>query len=213
VNAGDPHRGQPVIMAGASPGEAKAAMILVHGRGADARDIIGLAEYFGRPDIAYVAPEAAGHSWYPNRFLVPVEENEPYLSSALGVLASLIADIGRVGIGPERLFLLGFSQGACLSLEFAARNPRRYGGVIALSGGLIGASVAAANYPGSLAGTPVFLGCSDVDPHIPLKRVKESSAVMTALGAAVTEQIYPGMGHTITGEEVEAVVRMLAAVA
>jgi len=209
----DPHGGQPILFAGAQVGEAKGAMILVHGRGADARDILGLAEYFGRPDLAYVAPEAAGHTWYPNRFLVPVEENEPYLSSALGVLDTLVDDIGRGGLGAERVFLLGFSQGACLSLEFAARNPRRYGGVIALSGGLIGASVKADNYSGSLAGTPVFLGCSDVDPHIPLARVKESSTIMAALGGAVTERIYPGMGHTVTGDEVEEVVKMLAGVA
>jgi predicted esterase len=208
----DPHGGQPILFAGAKVGEAKGAMILVHGRGADARDILGLAEYFGRPDFAYVAPEAAGHTWYPNRFLVPVAENEPFLSSALGVLGGLVADIGKGGIGAERIFLLGFSQGACLSLEFAARNPRRYGGVVALSGGLIGASVKTDNYSGSLAGTPVFLGCSDIDPHIPLARVKESSAVMAALGGTVTERIYPGMGHTVTGDEVEEIRRLLAGV-
>jgi predicted esterase len=212
MSPADPHGGQPVLFAGAPIGEAKGAMILVHGRGADARDILGLAEYFGRPDLAYMAPEAAGHTWYPNRFLVPVEQNEPYLSSALGVFATLVADIGKGGIRAERVFLLGFSQGACLSLEFAARNPRRYGGVIALSGGLIGANVKADNYSGSLAGTPVFLGCSDVDPHIPLARVKESSAVMAALGATVTERIYPGMGHTVTGDEVEEIRKVLAAV-
>lgn len=212
MSAADLHGGQPVLFAGAQLGESRAAMILVHGRGADARDILGLAEYFGRPDIAYLAPEAAGHSWYPNRFLIPVEQNEPYLSSALGVLGTLVADLEKAGIGAERLFLLGFSQGACLSLEFAARNPRRYAGVIALSGGLIGASVDASRYHGSLAGTPVFLGCSDIDPHIPLARVKESSAVMAALGAEVTERIYPGMGHTVTGDEVEEIVRMLAGV-
>jgi predicted esterase len=212
MSPADPHGGQPVLFAGAPIGEAKGAMILVHGRGADARDILGLAEYFGRPDLAYMAPEAAGHTWYPNRFLVPVEQNEPYLSSALGVFATLVADIGKGGIRAERVFLLGFSQGACLSLEFAARNPRRYGGVIALSGGLIGANVKADNYSGSLAGTPVFLGCSDVDPHIPLARVKESSAVMAALGATVTERIYPGMGHTVTGDEVEEIQKVLAAV-
>jgi predicted esterase len=212
MSSADPHGGQPILFAGARVGEAKGAMILVHGRGADARDILGLAEYFGRPDLAYVAPEAAGHTWYPNRFLVPVEENEPHLSSALGVLDTLVADIGKGGVAAERLFLLGFSQGACLSLEYAARNPRRYGGVVALSGGLIGASVRAENYSGSLAGTPVFLGCSDVDPHIPLARVQESSAVMAALGGVVTERIYPGMGHTVTGNEVEEVVKMLAVV-
>jgi predicted esterase len=212
MSPADPHGGRPILFAGAPIGEAKGAMILIHGRGADARDILGLAEYFGRPDLAYVAPEASGHTWYPNRFLVPVEQNEPYLSSAFGVLATLIADIGKGGIGAERVFLLGFSQGACLSLEFAARNPRRYGGVIALSGGLIGASVDVSHYSGSLAGTPVFLGCSDVDPHIPLARVKESSAVMAALGATVTERIYPGMGHTVTGDEVEEIRKVLAAV-
>lgn len=212
MSAADPHRGRPVLVAGAALDGASAAMIMVHGRGADAGDILGLAEYFERPDIAYLAPEAAGHTWYPNRFLVPVEQNEPYLSSALGVLAMLVGDLENAGIAAERIFLLGFSQGACLSLEFAARNPRRYGGVFALSGGLIGASVKAENYSGSLAGTPVFLGCSDIDPHIPLARVKESSAVMAALGATVTERIYPGMGHTVTGDEVEEIKKVLATV-
>jgi len=212
MSPADPHRGGPVLAAGAALASASAAMIMVHGRGADARDILGLAEYLDRQDIAYLAPEAAGHTWYPNRFLVPVEQNEPYLSSALGVLASLVEEIGKAGIAAERIFLLGFSQGACLSLEFAARNPRRYAGVFALSGGLIGASVKAGNYSGTLAGTPVFLGCSDIDPHIPLARVRESSAVMAALGATVTERIYPGMGHTVTGDEVEEIRKVLATV-
>jgi len=198
----DPHRGERVLFAGAPLNEAKAAMIMLHGRGADAADIIGLSSALARDNVAYLAPNAAGHAWYPRPFMTPVAGNEPYLSSALGVVAHLLSEIMLAGVPAERTVILGFSQGACLALTFAARSPRRYGGVGALSGGLIGERVDPSEYSGSLSGTPVFLGCSDRDPHIPAARVHESAAVMRQLGGAVTEQIYPGMGHTVIGDEV-----------
>jgi phospholipase/carboxylesterase len=205
----DPHHGQQVLVAGAPLVEAKAAMIMLHGRGANSADIIGLARVIDRPGIAYLAPDAAGNAWYPRPFMTPAAGNEPYLSSAKAVVARLIAEIGLAGIPHERTAILGFSQGACLALEFAARNPRRYGGVLALSGGLIGDAVAPARYAGSLAGTPVFIGCSDVDPFIPLARVQASAVVMAHLGGDVTERIYPGAAHTIIADEVENVRRIL----
>jgi phospholipase/carboxylesterase len=207
----DPHRGQPALQTGASPSEAKAAMIMLHGRGADAADIIGLSQIIGEDQLVYIAPEAAGHSWYPYSFLAPVADNEPGRTSALGVIAALIEGLGTsAGIGAERIALLGFSQGACLALEFAARNPRRYGAVLALSGGLIGDNVVGEDYSGSLDQTPVFVGCSDIDPHIPLDRVKQSAEIMAGLGADVTERIYPGMGHTIVEDEIVHVRRIVA---
>jgi phospholipase/carboxylesterase len=205
----DPHRGQPVLSAGAEPASARGVVIMIHGRGADAADILGLSEVLARPDFAYLAPEAAGHAWYPYRFLVPAAQNEPHLSSALRVVAGLIDRLAAAGLPAERAVLLGFSQGACLALEFAARNPRRYGGVLAFSGGLIGDGIDPAAYPGGLAGTPVFLGCSDVDPHIPLVRVRESAEVMRRLGGEVTERIYRGMAHTINTDEIEEAGRFL----
>lgn len=212
TDIGDPHRGQPVLQAGAISAEASAAMIMLHGRGADAADILSLSQIIGENEIAYLAPEAANHAWYPNSFLAPVEQNEPGRTSALGVIAELIADVTSKGrIGPERIALLGFSQGACLALEFAARNPRRYGGVLALSGGLIGESLALEDYSGSLAETPIFVGCSDVDPHIPLERVQQSTKIMGDLGADVTERIYSGMAHTINEDEIDHVRRIVAA--
>lgn len=211
TDPGDPHRGQPALQTGASPSEAKAAMIMLHGRGADAADIIGLSQIIGEDQLVYIAPEATGHSWYPYSFLAPVADNEPGRTSALGVIAALIEGLGTsAGIGAERIALLGFSQGACLALEFAARNPRRYGAVLALSGGLIGDNVIGEDYSGSLDQTPVFVGCSDIDPHIPLDRVKQSAEIMTGLGADVTERIYPGMGHTIVEDEIVHVRRIVA---
>ena len=209
MSAADPHVGQPVLTAGASLAEARGAMIMLHGRGANAADIIGLERVIDRPQIAYLAPDAAGHAWYPRAFMTPVAANEPYLTSAKNVVARLITEAGAAGIPSERIAILGFSQGACLGLEFAARNPRRYGAVLALSGGLIGERIAAEDYAGSLAGTPVFIGCSDVDPHIPLARVQESIVVMAHLGGDVTERIYPGMAHTIVADEVAHVQRLV----
>jgi predicted esterase len=209
----DPHRGQPVLRAGADFGAAKAAMIMLHGRGADAADILGLSDVIGHKDIVYIAPEAAGHSWYPYSFLAPVTRNEPGRSSALGVISLLVRTLGEAKLPPEKIAILGFSQGACLATEFVARSPRRYGGVFALSGGLIGETIAPKDYSGSLDGTPVFFGCSDVDPHIPVERVKQSAEILLALGGAVTEKIYPGMGHTIVEDEIGHVRRIVAAMA
>lgn len=194
-----------VLAAGSPLGQATAAMILVHGRGATAEDILSLGRELGRPDLAYLAPQAEGHSWYPYTFLAPMERNEPGLSNGLTLLGHLVERLGGEGIPPERTVLLGFSQGACLTLEYAARNARRFGGVAGLSGGLIGPPGTPRGYPGSFDGTPVFLGCSDRDPHIPLARVKESTEVLTRMGAAVTERIYPAMGHTVNEDELEGV--------
>lgn len=193
----------PVLATGRPLGAAEAAVVMVHGRGASAESILELAGEFARPDLAYLAPQAAGSSWYPYSFLAPLERNEPGLSAGLELLGDLVAHLAAHGIPAERTVLLGFSQGACLTLEFAARQARRYGGVIALSGGLIGPPGTPRDYPGSLGGTPVFLGCSDRDPHVPRERVAESAAVFTRLGAAVTERIYPGLGHTVNADELE----------
>ena len=196
-----PHQGLPVLTAGESLASARAAMILVHGRGASAADILMLAGELPQPGFAYLAPEAANHAWYPNSFLAPLASNEPYLTSALAVIASLLEQANSAGIPAERTVIAGFSQGACLSLEFVARHARRYGGVIALSGGLIGPDGTPRDYAGSLAGTPVFLGCSDIDPHIPRERVLLSAEVLQALGGQVTAKLYPRMGHTINRDE------------
>ena len=198
-----PHRGQPVRLAGQPLERARAAMLIVHGRGAHAEDILLLAEEFRQPEFAYLAPQAAGNTWYPNRFLVPIAENEPWLSSALEFVGDVLQQIVAAGIPYERTILLGFSQGACLTLEFAARNARRYGGVVGLSGALIGPDDMPRDYPGSLAGTPVFLGCSDVDFHVPKERVDHTADVMSRLGGQVTERLYPNLGHTVNQDEID----------
>lgn len=205
----DPHAGQPVLHTGAGLTEAPAAMIMIHGRGASAEDIIGLAGELDRPDLAFLAPQAAGGTWYPQRFVAPLEQNQPWLDSALGRIDALIAHLGEVGIPPERVVLLGFSQGACLALEYAARNTRRYGGVVGLSGGLIGPDGLVRNDAGSLAGTPVFLGCSDVDFHIPKERVLASAESLRRLDGAVEVRLYPGMGHLVNQDELAYVRQML----
>jgi len=183
---------------------------MVHGRGATAENILTLADEFGRDDFAYLAPQAAGSSWYPYGFMAPMPQNEPGLSSGLARIGEIVAQLETEGMPAERIVLLGFSQGACLSLEFAARNARRYGAIVGLSGGLIGPPGTPRDYPGSFAGTPVFLGCSDRDPHIPRERVDESAAVLKAMGAEVTERIYPAMGHTVNEDEMSFVRQLLA---
>jgi len=206
-----PHQGQPVLTAGEPLDKAKAAMIMVHGRGASAEDILSLTPELNQPGFAYLAPQAAGYAWYPNSFLAPIASNEPGLSSGLAVIASLLEKLAEVGIPPERTIILGFSQGACLSLEFAARNARRYGGLAGLSGGLIGPDGTPRDYPGSLDGTPVFLGCSDVDPHVPKKRVELSAEVLQRLGGNVTTRLYPRMGHTVNRDEIRQVQDIMSA--
>jgi predicted esterase len=207
----EPHAGQPVLRAGPSPKHARLVAILLHGRGASAEDILGLADQFSARDIAYVAPQAASSTWYPYSFLAPIAQNEPWLGSALRVVADLIEDLARQGIPSERLVVMGFSQGACLTLEFAARHARRYAAVVAFTGGLIGPPGTRREYTGDFAGTPVFIGSSDVDPHVPLERVQESTAVFRRMGATVDERIYPRMGHTINADELRAADALLSA--
>ena len=209
----NPHEGAPVMHAGAKPEEAPAAVVLVHGRGAGADDMVGLSRALKRDDLAYFAPQAVGRTWYPLSFLAPIEQNEPFLSSALELLGQIVADVEGLGFAPEKIVLGGFSQGACLTSEFVARNPRRYGGLLVLSGGLIGPPGTLREYPRSLEGTPTFVGCSDVDPHIPLERVEETAEVLAGMGAAVEKRIYPGMPHTVNADEIGAVQEILGRVA
>jgi phospholipase/carboxylesterase/glyoxalase family protein len=198
----DPHANEPVITAGAAVADAAAVVIAIHGRGAAPSDILALQPTLDRADVAWLAPTAAGRRWYPNRFIAEIASNEPFLTSALRRIETLVAELAGQGVSSERIVLLGFSQGACLSSEFVARHPRRWGGLIVLSGGLIGPPGTEWTTPGSLEGTPVFLGCSDVDDHIPLERVEESAAVLQGMGGDVTLRIYPGMGHTVNADEI-----------
>jgi predicted esterase len=197
-----PHAGQPLATAGAPLGKSPVAMILVHGRNALPANILSFVPAFGRPDITYLAPGAAGGTWYPLSFMADREKNEPGISSGVWVLEQLVLHVVRAGVRKDRIVLLGFSQGACLTSQFAASHADRYGGVVLYSGGLIGPPGTTWNYPGSFGGTPVFLGCSDVDAHVPKTRVDESAAVFQRMGATVTEQIYPGMGHLVNEEEI-----------
>jgi predicted esterase len=206
----DPHRGQPVLTGGVPLESAGAAIIALHGRGAGPRDILPLAEQIVPTGFALVAPQASGNTWYPYSFLMPMEQNEPYLTSALAKVGSVVDMVTGAGIPAERIVLLGFSQGACLASEYVARNARRYGGLLVFAGGVIGPDGTPRDYAGSLAGTPVFLGCSDVDPHIPESRVRETGAVFEQLGGAVDLRIYPGMGHTINQDELEAARKIVA---
>jgi glyoxalase family protein len=196
-----PHEGQPVETAGRPLGEGSAAMILVHGRGAAPRNILELADELAHPAFTYLAPAAAGNTWYPNSFMADIAANEPGISSGLAVLDGLVKRVVTAGVPTERIVLGGFSQGACLMSEFAVRNAARYGGVIAFSGGLIGPRGTTWSHDGDFAGTPVFLGCSDVDAHVPMDRVEESAEIFTRMGASVELRFYPGMGHLINGDE------------
>lgn len=205
----DPHAMGALLTAGAPLATAKAVMIMVHGRGASAQSILELASNFDRSEFAYLAPQAANYSWYPNSFLYPLEENEPYLSSALNRLESLVAWIEEQGVKREDTMILGFSQGACLSLEYAARHAGRFGGIIGLSGGLIGPEGTSRNYAGVMDRTPVFLGCSDTDFHIPKERVIETAVIFQKLGAIVTKRLYPNMGHGINQDELDFVRQMM----
>jgi len=201
-----------VAAAGAPLEQARAAVLLLHGRGGSAEDILTLAGEFAQPDVAYLAPQAPGHTWYPLSFLAPFERNEPYLSRSLGLIDSMLQRLAGAGFPAGRVALIGFSQGGCLALEYVARHAQRYGAVAGLSAGLIGPPGTPRAYPGSFAGTPVFLGCSDIDAHIPLARVHESRDVLGRMGADVTDRIYPGMAHTINADEIAHVQKLLGAI-
>lgn len=192
---------EQVLMAGQEIATARKALILLHGRGGSAADILSLAPHLHIPGFALAAPQATNHTWYPLSFMAPPAQNEPWLSSALQVVKKLADDLQQKGIARENIYFLGFSQGACLMLEFIARNAARYGGAVAFTGGLIGDKLYAENYGGSFDGMPVFIGSSNPDPHVPVGRVKETTALLTQMGAVVTENIYDQMGHTITREE------------
>lgn len=208
-----PHAAGPLVTAGPALDEARAVMILVHGRGASPRSILELAPLLHHPEMAYMAPGAVGSTWYPNSFLFPPEANQPGLSSGLSVIGNLVGRAVEAGIPRERVILLGFSQGACLTAEFAYRNPGRYGGVVVYSGGLQGPLGTEWDSSASMEGTPVFLGCSDVDGHIPEVRVRETAAVFRAMGADVTDRIYPGMGHLVNEDEIAWTRELVAQVA
>jgi predicted esterase len=210
-DAQDPHAGQPVLRGGVPVERARLVAILIHGRGASAADILSLSEELTPGDVAYLAPQAAGSTWYPMSFMSPISQNEPGITSGLRTIARLIAEVAAQGVPQERVMLLGFSQGACLSLEFAARRAGRYAAVVGLSGGLIGPPGTPRAYAGTFESTPVFLGCSDVDAHIPLARVRESADIFRRMGAAVDERIYPRMGHTVNQDELQAVNALLSA--
>jgi predicted esterase len=206
--ASGPHAGQAVLGFGKPLGEAATAVIMIHGRGASPDDILGLATAFDRPGVTYLAPAAANNTWYPYSFMTEIAKNEPYLSSALSVIGSLVEDLEASGIARDHIVVMGFSQGACLTTEFAIRNASRFGGLVAFSGGAIGppgttwATEGAEDAARNFGGTPIFFGCSDIDPHIPIERVRESAEVCARLGAAVTTKIYPGMGHLVNDDEI-----------
>lgn len=179
------------------------ALILIHGRGATAEDIMGLSSHLAVSDFAILAPQATNYTWYPYSFLMPPKQNEPWLSSAIALLDDVVADIITAGINYNQIYFAGFSQGACLTLEYVTRNAKRWGGAAAFTGGLIGDKIYAENYRGDFAGTPLFVGSSDPDPHVPVQRVAESVEVLKGMNAHVVSKIYPGMGHTITQDEID----------
>jgi predicted esterase len=209
MSTSDPHANQPVLTGGPRPIDARLTLVLVHGRGGTAAGMLDLTSLLEVEDVAFVAPAAAGQTWYPLSFLAPIPQNEPYLGSALRVLDRVVASLESTGVSAERIGWIGFSQGACLTLEFVARHARRYALVAGLSGGVIGPPGTPRDYDGSLDGTPVFLGCSDIDAHIPLERVHETTRVYRALGASVDERIYPGMGHLVSPDEIKTVKELL----
>jgi phospholipase/carboxylesterase len=198
-----------IITAGAKPQQAKGALILLHGRGSTAHNMIGLANEFNIEDFAIYAPQATNHSWYPYSFLAPVEDNEPALSSALGVITQLVKQIEADGIPADKIYFAGFSQGACLTLEYITRNAKQYGGAVAFTGGLIGEELNLVNYTGDFNNTPILITTGDPDPHVPVSRVNESVKVINGLKADVTLKIYKGRPHTITKEEIDLVNQLI----
>ncbi|MFY9614231.1 MAG: alpha/beta fold hydrolase [Candidatus Dormiibacterota bacterium] len=198
-----------VLSAGEPLEQATAAMVMAHGRGASAEDILLLSQELATPGFAYLAPQAPGNTWYPNRYSAPIESNEPWLSRALATIDAVVAE-AEAHLPAERIMLLGFSQGACLTLEYAARHARRHGGIAGLSGALIGPRGTPRDYPGSFDGTPTFLGCSDTDPHVVADDVALAAEVLQRMGAEVTVRLYPLLGHTINADEVAEVRRMMA---
>ena len=188
---------------------AEKILIMIHGRGGSAEDILSLSAYLNVADFALLAPQATGNTWYPYSFLAPVAQNEPWLSSALNLLQTQVDELVQSGKKRENIYFLGFSQGACLTLEFTARNAARYGGIVAFTGGLIGDKINNENYKGSFENTPLFIGSSNPDPHIPVERVYASSNILRDMGANVTEKVYDGMGHTINNDEIELVNRLI----
>ncbi|MEM7336440.1 MAG: dienelactone hydrolase family protein [Chloroflexota bacterium] len=208
----DPHGSMPHQTAGLPLASAQAAMILVHGRGATAVSILDLGQALPHPEMTYVAPQASQNTWYPYSFLAPISQNEPGISSGLAKVGALFEMVQDAGIPAEKIILGGFSQGACLASEFLARNPQRLGGLLVFSGGVIGPLGMARNDAGNLEGTPVFIGCSDVDFHIPVERVEETAVVFQKLGANVNKVIYPGMGHTIIQDEIDQAMKIVAGV-
>lgn len=208
----EPHAGQPVVEIGVPLGRAPAVVIMVHGRNAGPENILDLLPRLARPNLTYLAPAAANRTWYPFSFLADMARNEPGLSSGLNVLESLVARVESAGTSRARIVLLGFSQGACLMSEFAARHASRFGGIVVLSGGVIGPPGTPRDYGGRFDGTPVFFGCSDRDAHVPESRVRESADLFGRMGAVVTTRIYPGMAHLVNDDEIEAAQAMLDAV-
>ena len=212
MTSNDPHAGQPTAYGGVPLAEAGAAVVLLHGRGANAEGILDLVAPLTRSDIAYIAPQAAGDSWYPQSFLAPIDANEPWLSSALRRVYRASEEAVAAGIPHARIVVAGFSQGACLAAEFVARNPADWGGLVVLSGGLIGTATTDGvppedklfAYDGKLTGVPVLLGCGVPDAHIPIRRVEQTAVVLTELGAAVDGRVYEGMGHAVNRDEIEA---------
>ena len=209
MNNNDPHSTQQILTAGELLESAKAVMIMIHGRGASARDILSIAQHVHMDGFAYLAPQAAHSTWYPQRFIVPQNDNEPWLSSAKDRVGHVLQMALDAGIPAEKVIFLGFSQGACLATEYPARYPKRYGGIIALSGGLIGTDDEITGYEGSLDSTPVFLGCSDVDFHIPKERVEATAKALEGISANVTMKLYPGMGHTVNDDELQYVQQIM----
>lgn len=192
-----------LIRAGKSLDEAKKVLIMLHGRGANAEDILGLSEHLLVKDFALIAPQATDHTWYPYSFLAPPAQNEPWLSGALNVVKETVDELLQKGFTTDQLYFAGFSQGACLTLEFVTRNAAKYGGVAAFTGGLIGDKIYMDNYKGDFKNTDVFIGTSDPDPHVPVQRVNESASIMENMNARVTKKIYRGMGHTINQDEID----------